>query len=645
MKQIGLLLTILLIVPIVSANIPSDFVTIQSSTSHTFQLHVVFVGFAQAVVDTTLIDSNVQKSYSFSYEDGEHIVNYIFNVSYHFTDALYYQALKTFALANSVNGTNTTSAINATALQIQRDTGTRMSVFLPQSGRAIDAKAVEDWFVANPYLQDSESSYCFYVMNFTEFDSADHKLEHWYNATEWDYEANNMRDFWRLEWDNALNPNVRFPYAAFTSQSRVLFIDPSAFQWYLTWARIWWRLSLSGPKYDYYFEDLDQFLATHDVRTSGGKTALAYYLAGWIEDPLRNLLAPSCGAWYVGGAKSLSVQTLILNNASEAGYANDAMRWMVNTTLCKMAIEDLAPFIDVEITVNFQNLTNYPALEAIFDNAVISKQNGWTYYEGTEIWTNLYNVRSSYFNLSAADIVINAYIFLECNMSMIYAGNEFTGLGGGGQILVMKAVERYFEADGVTPKSGLGAVLIHEAGHNLGFPHTFSGRAYAGDFAFDVMGYYPYSYYFTQLRKDCLRRLVDDCRNVKLNEILDEDKLLYSRKSPNATIDVEFDKTYNLIADSGQLYNELNFLKAYDKLTEAENQEKSLNELVWVYLCDLNNDTVINIFDVVTVCIAYGSKPGDDNWNPNADLIQNNFIDIFDVVAVTSRYGRRWQTP
>jgi len=584
MKGVQLILISLLLFSAIPIYASGSSVGIRSTASHVFRLNVIFTGYTQAVVNTTLIDSNVQKSYSSMY--GSHTMNYAFNITYIFADSTYDNALKSQVLANSVNGTNTTSKLNTTALQYQKSTGTKMSVFLPQSGRAADAMAVEDWLEANPYSGISEPCYFFYVMNFTEFDSADHALEHWYNVTEMDYETNNQRDWWRLEWDNALNPNVKFPYAAFTSQSRVFFIDPSAFQWYLTWARIWWGLSVSGPKYDYYYEDLDQFQATHDLSTPAGKNALAYYLAGWIEDPIRNLLAPDLFTdTSIFSAKSLSIQALIINNASQYGYTNAAMDWIINTTLAELSIEDLAPFLNVDVQVNFVNMTDYPQLETIFDNAVVYQQSGWTYYDGYQVFDELYNVRDSYFNFSAADVVVNGYVLLECNMSMLAGGGEFTGLGGSGQILVMKAVQRYFKEDGTTPKSGLGMVFIHEAGHNLGFPHTFIQKvAHAGDFAFDVVGYYPYAYSFTQMRKDCLRRPIVDYRVLELEGVLADDWVLYNTMPPTTEIDAKFNETYSKVNETKQLYDGLRFLDAHSKLEEAENSEQELKQMILAYI-------------------------------------------------------------
>jgi hypothetical protein len=227
---------------------------------------------------------------------------------------------------------------------------------------------------------------------------------------------------------------------------------------------------------------------------------------------------------------------------------------------------------------------------------------------------------------------------------MIIYGEEYTGLGGGGQILVMKAVERYFKPDGVTPKSGLGATLIHEAGHNLGFDHTFThGVAYAGDFAFDAMGYYPLSYSFTQMRKDCWRRLIDDHKILKLQDTLEEDQTLYNRKPPVPAIDPKFNDVQAKINEARQLYDGMHYLEAYDKMAEAEASERDLNELIWRYICDINNDGEVNIYDVVRICAAYGTRPGHVKWDPDADLVKDYVINIYDIVAATSRYAKKWQ--
>lgn len=58
---------------------------------------------------------------------------------------------------------------------------------------------------------------------------------------------------------------------------------------------------------------------------------------------------------------------------------------------------------------------------------------------------------------------------------------------------------------------------------------------------------------------------------------------------------------------------------------------------------DINHDQEVDIFDVVTVCMAYSSTPPDLNWNCHCDIAKPyDVIDIFDVVLITSNYGEEY---
>ena len=55
---------------------------------------------------------------------------------------------------------------------------------------------------------------------------------------------------------------------------------------------------------------------------------------------------------------------------------------------------------------------------------------------------------------------------------------------------------------------------------------------------------------------------------------------------------------------------------------------------------DLDENGEVDIIDVVTVSIAFGTEPGDAQWNPSADFDDNDVIDIYDIVQVTKEFGR-----
>jgi len=56
---------------------------------------------------------------------------------------------------------------------------------------------------------------------------------------------------------------------------------------------------------------------------------------------------------------------------------------------------------------------------------------------------------------------------------------------------------------------------------------------------------------------------------------------------------------------------------------------------------DVNGDGKIDIYDITTAAGVYGSKEGDPNWNPDADVApQWGIINIYDLVTIASRYGQ-----
>jgi hypothetical protein len=54
---------------------------------------------------------------------------------------------------------------------------------------------------------------------------------------------------------------------------------------------------------------------------------------------------------------------------------------------------------------------------------------------------------------------------------------------------------------------------------------------------------------------------------------------------------------------------------------------------------DINGDHSVDIFDAVEIASAYDATPSDIGWNPRADLNEDGMINIFDITILARNYG------
>lgn len=66
------------------------------------------------------------------------------------------------------------------------------------------------------------------------------------------------------------------------------------------------------------------------------------------------------------------------------------------------------------------------------------------------------------------------------------------------------------------------------------------------------------------------------------------------------------------------------------------------NPTFHVILGDINGDFKVSLADLVILAQAYGSKPGDSNWNPNADVDGNGAVGLSDLVILAQHYGQHY---
>ncbi|MFX1370033.1 MAG: hypothetical protein ACFFAY_15680, partial [Promethearchaeota archaeon] len=410
-------------------------------------IEIVVVNYDESLIDETTLTSGLptQRVYNpgFTLE---------YDIEYHVThaNASYVNSLRQVMMDNSVAGEDLGSELNESALEYHElNLDDPQSIFNPRDGRVIDGYVVEDWLAENPAVPTPDLGYVLYLLNFSEFDSSDHSFEHWYDYHPIDPDTDRPQDFFRLEWDNALNPDVKFQFAGFGGRENLFVVDTSADQWYLRWARIWW----GDPPYDdhplHCTMDLEDILAIVDTETPAGITALNEYLRNYIYDPISYLFVPAqhSPTEYVESGTS---RVLVFAMDTDVGVSVESLEWVMNEALHQHDLEELLPFIPWSAQVEYLDIQS-PAQndwETLFwDWAYMNGET--TVALGLEMYDAIWdNMRPYYVDTLSPDINVLGVIFIKQQMEMHAYERTYTGLGGHvgpqGQAVCWKTWERYY---------------------------------------------------------------------------------------------------------------------------------------------------------------------------------------------------------
>jgi len=476
---------------------------------------IIFVGYDQDIINTSIITPKLPHFGTiFLGGDDNAYSNYQVKFSYYFADQTYKEALDDFVANHSVSD-NPTVQLDLPKLEYQADYWDPQDIFLPKNGTAIDGNAVESWLTQNRYV--NQADYCFNVLNFSYFDT-DVK-DHWFEIEAIDMDSGVNRHWFRNEFDFPWNFDAEFPYVGYTGyESSDTFLDPTAFQWYLKWRNVWDGININDGDHEFYNEDLDHFMETHDSATSQGKYAISDYIGDWLAELITvNLFWQPVNR--INYSNNISLQVKVFNGVSHLGFTASDFEWTINKTAIEIALSELMPESSINIDIEFLNLDNYSSVLGIFnDSSCIVDYSpdkppidNYTYYDGGWIYDRLYRdyYIEDFFDLEAADLVVMGYAFILDNATFAApgiwkGGGLFTGLGGNRRTLQLMELDRLYYPNRTNtiaiPRQGFSTVLLHETGHAIGFPHTFTDTQYTPDFTGDTMGYYGDFVRFSQVR-------------------------------------------------------------------------------------------------------------------------------------------------
>jgi len=110
-----------------------------------------------------------------------------------------------------------------------------------------------------------------------------------------------------------------------------------------------------------------------------------------------------------------------------------------------------------------------------------------------------------------------------------------------------------------------------------------------------------------------------------------------SSSSPEGT----YNLTFKLPPGEGRGNYTVYANSEYTMHEQTQMATKSITFEVKGFEGDLNGDGGVDIFDVVIAAAAFGSRPGDPNWDARADLRPEfGLIDIFDFMVVAADFGK-----
>ncbi|MBN2230116.1 MAG: hypothetical protein JW779_11060 [Candidatus Thorarchaeota archaeon] len=536
------------------------------SIERNWTANIVLVNYDDSIIDKSVLLSGLPTERVYATSMG--YIKYWIEYNVYFASSLFVTQLTDVILDNSMNGTDTGTCVNETSLLYQQaNPDEPQTIFYSRDGRKIDGYVIEDWLEDNPVIDPPDLGYTLYLFNFSSLDSSGHSLEHWYDYHPIDPDTGQSQNWFRLEWDNELNPDVSLDYPFFGGRYNSFIVDPSAHQWYLKWCRIWWSSSIS-TEYNFWTKDLEDILSEIDVESPAGITALNVYLRECIWDPITQLFFPyqHQPAKYV---ESGLLRSLVFCMDVDEGISIDSLTWITDAEMQKTHLEELYPFITWDVQVDFLDIDDHLDWNNTFWADAIVEPNGTVIADGYNMFYAIYDdMRPLYIDVDDENINVFGVVFIKQQMEMHYFGLAYTGLGGGGQTVIWKSHERYYRPDGVTQKDGISSVQLHETMHAVGFHHTWQHEHYASDFCYSPMGYFAFHNGTSTFDKNWVQGTYLDQMEIELfeNFTTEQENVGPDERAETYLAESNAISSFNRVRT---LYDKMDWLGAFDALCDA----------------------------------------------------------------------------
>ena len=465
------------------------------------------------------------------------------------------------------------------------------------------------------YVKDPSTGYvsqAFHSMNYVVYDA--NKVENWI--------YNNQKDLggfpsngWTLMFMNLTElPSYDFTnYQAFLNSSRYGQPNGTAHYFGVSYGdadlgyqlryrdfmsgwggihRLWFNDFSAGPTFTGYPEELPLQIAipdnNYDIHSPYGKLWLSEYLAAYVSQATINIITPPLLYDPVFSQK-YSFHIHIFDNRTSAEQAAVDIKSAINPSLVTQAFQDLVPYSNVDVSVTFEDLTKYPALQTMIHSSYkyansftfgvdIGQPQEYGLVDGGPVYKYIQdnmNVFEPNYRRDRTEYTVPVFLFAFSSLTNMafnvkWLISPFAGVALGDIAFVSYSQADFTRGDTVTPpqpNKGLGYThdVIHEAGHMLGLPHPFNYGA-VGNFIETPMSYFTYDYSFGQQDKDALRRAHVDSIYLGVQSMINQ----------LALKGADVSSIFTQLKDVDGKYNQMDYVSAMQSVLKAESMANSM---------------------------------------------------------------------
>ncbi len=521
-SKMGMFVCVLLLAIVFQPQVPTAHASLVRQVA--MPVKVVFVGLNPALVDTSFIKWNgnlPSTSYGEVYYPQPNVTGVQYNVQYSFTfaDEAYKQKLVSFlqSIQQAKTGRNPWFYV-----YMPDESGFLNQVFYSTNYVVYDANQVESWMYSNQ--QDlggfPSNGWTLMLLNLTDaLPSLDWNSYKAFIGSYRQTEPNGTAHYYGI--------NPRDGDLGYTYRYRDFMTGWGAVH------RFWFDDLSAGPSFQTYPEDIPLQIALRDnnvsLASSYGKNWLTEYLADYVYQATINIVTP----WYLYPpiySNKYSFNIHIFDNRTTTEKSQVDVHSTIKADQVKESFQDLIPYSQVEVSVTFENLTNYPDLQQILNHNYrysdsftagidFGSPQKYGIVDARPVYQYLVDHLRQFepnYRRDRTEFTDPAFLFALSNNTVFawdykWLIGPFGGVALGDMALIGSSQFDFLRGNFVSPAQpnvGIGFTFdaIHELGHDLGLTHPHDPGGPTGDFTLSPLSYYTYTYTWGQRDRDALQR-------------------------------------------------------------------------------------------------------------------------------------------